>query len=431
MRTLVETKALEGRPGRYRLTRPVGAIQVPATVQVVLAARIDRLTQEDKRLLQTASVVGKDVPFALLKAIAELPDYALRRGLENLQAAEFIYETGLFPDLQYTFKHALTHEVAYGGLLQHPRRELHARIVDAIETLHSDRLDEQIERLAHHALQGELREKAVDYLRQSGLKAVARSALLQARVWFEEALGVLDTLPESPAGLEAGFDIRLELRPVLTVLGELPRVVEHLREAEGLAERLNDDRRRGQVCGFWTNAHSFLGEPHEALAAGTRALEFAERIGDLRLGFVSTHFVELALYYQGEYERAVELATVSLATMPVEWAHEHFGSLAPASVFHLGWLSRNLGELGRFAEAAPHVDEAFRLAEPTHHVWALARLHFQAGYLRLLKGDWLQARAQLEQSIAAYRMVNIRLELPYVIAHSAWALAQLGESSEA
>src|SRR4029450_549533 len=162
------TKALEGRPGRYRLTRSVEAIQVPATVQVVLAARIDRLAQEDKRLLQTASVVGKDVPLALLKAIAELPDYALRRGLENLQAAEFIYETGPFPDLQYTFKHALTHEVAYGGLLQERRRELHSQIVGELERLHADRLGEQIERLAHHAVQGELREKAVEYLRQAG-----------------------------------------------------------------------------------------------------------------------------------------------------------------------------------------------------------------------------------------------------------------------
>ena len=271
----------------------------------------------------------------------------------------------------------------------------------------------------------------MDYLRQSGLKAVARSALLQARVRFEEALGVLDALPESPAALEAGFDIRLELRPVLIVLGELPRVVERLREAEGLAERLNDDRRRGQVCGLSTNAHALLGELDEALAAGGRALEIAGRLGDLRLRFVSTHFVEQAHYYRGEYERAVELATVSLAAMPVEWAHEHFGLLAPASVFHLGWLFMTLGELGRFAEAAPHVDEAFRLAEPTHHAWALGRLHFQAGYLRLLKGDWAQARARLEQSIAAYRMGNIRLELPYVVAHSAWALAQLGESSEA
>ena len=151
----------------------------------------------------------------------------------------------LFPDLEYTFKHALTHEVAYGGLLQERRRELHARIVDAIETLHRDRLGEQIERLAHHALRGEVREKAVHYLRQAGLKAAARSALPDARAWFEQALGVLEALPESPSTLEQGFDIRLELRPVLGQLGEVRRVLERLREAEALAETLNDDRRRG------------------------------------------------------------------------------------------------------------------------------------------------------------------------------------------
>src|ERR1700675_73401 len=164
VRTLVETKALAGERGRYRLTQPLQAIQVPATVQAMLAARIDRLPAEDKRLLQTASVVGKDVPFALLQAIAELPDDALRCGLEHLRAAEFVYETGLYPDLGYSFKHALTHDVTYGGLLQERRRELHARIVGAIETLHGDRLGEQIERLAHHARAGELRGEAVEYL---------------------------------------------------------------------------------------------------------------------------------------------------------------------------------------------------------------------------------------------------------------------------
>jgi predicted ATPase len=156
VRTLVEAQALAGERGRYRPTQPVQAIKVPPTVQAMLAARIDRLPAEDKRLLQVASVVGKDVPLALLRAIAELPDEALRRGLDHLQAAEFVYETGLFPDLEYTFKHALTHEVTYGGLLHERRRELHARIVEAIETLHRGRLGEQIERLAHHAFRGEL-----------------------------------------------------------------------------------------------------------------------------------------------------------------------------------------------------------------------------------------------------------------------------------
>ena len=127
VRTLVETGALAGERGAYRLTRPVEALQVPATVQTILAARIDRLPPEEKRLLQAASVIGKDVPYALLAAIAEQPEEALRRGLAHLQEAEFLHETQLFPDLEYTFKHALTHEVAYAGLLGERRRDLHAR----------------------------------------------------------------------------------------------------------------------------------------------------------------------------------------------------------------------------------------------------------------------------------------------------------------
>ncbi len=193
VRTLAETKALIGERGAYRLAQDATAIQVPATVQAILAARIDRLSPEDKRLLQAASVIGKDVPFALLLAIAELAEEDLRRGLAHLQAAEFLYETSLFPDLEYTFKHALTHEVTYGGLLQERRRDLHARLVDAIETLHRDRLGEQIERLAHHALRGEVWEKAVHYLRQAGLKAAARSAL-------PEAPGLVRAGAEAPRG---------------------------------------------------------------------------------------------------------------------------------------------------------------------------------------------------------------------------------------
>src|SRR6185436_6407267 len=145
VRTLVETGALAGERGAYRLTRPVEALQVPATVQAILAARIDRLSPEDKRLLQAASVVGKDVPFTLLQAVAEVPDEVLRQGLEHLQEAEFLYETQLFPDLEYTFKHALTHEVASAGLLGERRRALHAAVTATIERRHADRLVEHVE----------------------------------------------------------------------------------------------------------------------------------------------------------------------------------------------------------------------------------------------------------------------------------------------
>jgi len=431
VRTLVETKALVGPRGRYRLTQPVQAIQVPATVQVVLAARIDRLAPEDKRLLQVAAVVGKEVPSVLLQAVAELPDDALRRGLDHLQAAEFLDETGLLPGIEYTFKHALTHEVTYGGLLQERRRDLHARIVDAIETLHRDRLGEHIERLAHHALRGEVREKAVPYLRQAGLKAAARSAPQEARGWFEQALGVLAALPESRPTLEQGFEIRLELRSVLALLGEVRRALERLSEAETLAERLNDDRRRGRVWTFMTNAHSLLGELDEAFGTGTRALEIARRLGDSRLHIPTTTQLEQAHYYRGDYERVVELATDNLAALSADLVSEHFGAAAPTSIYDRYWLVRSLIELGRFTQAAPYAAEALRLAESTHQAYTVGQTHLTAGWLHLHKGDWAKARPLIEHGIAAYRVGNVVLALPHSIAASAWVLAQLDDASEA
>src|SRR5207249_1932355 len=145
VRTLVETGVLVGELGAYRLVTPLDRLQVPATVQAVLAARIDRLPSEEKRLLQTAAVIGTEVPLPLVQAIAELPEDALYRGLAHLQAAEFLYETRLFPDHAYTFKHALTHEVAYSSLLQERRRALHARIVEALEALAGYRVAEQVD----------------------------------------------------------------------------------------------------------------------------------------------------------------------------------------------------------------------------------------------------------------------------------------------
>src|SRR5215831_5565462 len=142
IQTLVETQVLVGERGAYRLAQPLASLQMPATVLAVLAARIDRLPPEEKRLLQTTAVIGNEVPLPLLQAIAELPEADLHGGLAHLQAAEFLYETRLFPEREYTFKHALTHEVAYGSLLQERRRALHAQIVEALEALAADRVAE-------------------------------------------------------------------------------------------------------------------------------------------------------------------------------------------------------------------------------------------------------------------------------------------------
>jgi predicted ATPase len=185
VRTLVETGVLVGEPGAYRLAQALPTLQVPATVQAVLAARIDRLPSEEKRLLQTAAVVGTEVSLPLLQAIADLPEATLHGGLAHLQAAEFLYETRLFPEQVYTFKHALTHEVAYNSLLLERRRVLHARIVEALEALTPERGAEQVERLAHHALRGEVWDKAVTYCLQAGARAQDRAAFREAAAAFE------------------------------------------------------------------------------------------------------------------------------------------------------------------------------------------------------------------------------------------------------
>jgi class 3 adenylate cyclase/tetratricopeptide (TPR) repeat protein len=431
VRTLVETKALAGERGQYRLTQQIQAIQIPATVQAVLAARIDRLPSGDKYLLQVASVIGKDVPFALLQTIAELPEAVLRGTLGRLQAAEFVYETGPFPDLEYTFKHALTHEVAYGGLLHERRRDLHARIVGALERLHADRLGEQIERLAHHAVQGQLREKAVEYLRRAGQKAAARSALSDARVWFEQALVVLEGLPDTKAKLEASFEIRYELRHMLFQLGEVRRGLEHLREAEALAERLNDDHRRGRVCAALMHLHSILGELDEALAAGNRALEFAARLGDLRLRIQTTTYLVQVHCYRAEYPRAIELATANLATLPADGPHEFFGLPAPPAVYTRIWLVASFAQLGRFAEAVQCGADLLQLAESTQLPFAVGGAYQAMAASYLLRGDWARARPLIEQAIAVFRTRNVAIVLPGVIATSASVLAQLGEVREA
>jgi tetratricopeptide (TPR) repeat protein len=270
----------------------------------------------------------------------------------------------------------------------------------------------------------------VHYLRQSVLKATTRSALQDARAWFEQALGVLAALPENQSTLEQAFDIRFELRSVLHQLGEVRRALEHVREAESFAERLHDDRRLGRVCAFTTVAHAHLGELDEALASGTRGLEIAGVLGDLDLRILTTTLLEQAHYYRGEYERVIERAIGNLAAIPSDRVYDQFGNFAPASLFDRLWLVWSLTELGRFTQAAEYEAEMARLAEaePTHRATLVGMPHFAAGILHLRKGDWAKARLRLERVL---RPETIILVLAIAVPCSAWALAELGEAREA
>ena len=427
VRSLVDTSVLEGVRGRYALAKPFSSSEVPP--HSALGARCAYRRAPRRR--ETPAVIGHDIPFTLLRAICGLPEDRLRGLLDNLQADEFLYGTQIFPDMQYTFKHSLTHDVTYSGVLHERRRDIHARIVGAMEKLYADRLGEQVERLAHHAVQSGLQEKAVHYLRQAGGRAAARSALADARTWFEQALDILGALPDGRIVLEQAFEIRLELRRVLRQLGEARQMVEHLREAEVLAERLSDDRRLGQVCAFMTTMQSSLGRLDEALASGCRALEIAQRLEDLPLRIVVTTYLNQVHHYRGEYEHVVACARDTLAELPAAWVHEHFGMSLSASVAGRVWLIMSLGELGRFAEAAGYVAEALRLAEETQHAFTNCWAHLAASMLHLLKGDWAKALSLVEHWITMLRTGNVAIQLPWAVAASAWALAEMGEASEA
>ena len=417
IRTLVETKVLVGERGAYRLERAAQSVQIPATAQAILAARIDRLAPEDKRLLQAASVIGKDVPFALLRAVAESPEDELRLGLSHLQAAEFLYEARLFPDLEYTFKHALIHDVAYAGLLQERRRALHNRIMDAIERLYPDRLGEHVERIAYHAFRGEVWEKALPYLEQAGGRAFARSANREAVTYFEQALIALGHQSESRATLERAIELRLDLRNSLIVLGELQRVIDYLREAEALAMQIDDQPRLSRMSLYMSHVYLVSGYPTEARTFAERGYAIAESLGEFALRIGAAIYLGAAYFGSGDCRRAEQLLRAATQLLEGERSYQRLGMHGFPAVLSRFYLAWSLAERGAFDEAIAVGEEAVRIAEAVDHPYSLGLACWRLGYVYILKGDLAQAIPLCERAITHTREWSVAL-LPPLITES-------------
>ena len=413
VRTLVETGVLVGERGAYRLVKPLDTLRVPATVQALLAARIDRLPPEDKRLLQTAAVIGTEVPGPLLQAIADTSDEALSRRLASLQATELLYETSLFPEPAYTFKHALTHEVAYGSLLHERRRTLHARLVEALEASAGDRRDDQVERLAHHALRGEVWDKAPAYSRQAGDKAHARSAYHEAVVCYEQALAALEHLPDSRAATEQAIDLRLGIHPALTALGGAPgRMVDHLSRAETLAQTLGDQRRLGWVYATMSNNCWLASDMDCAIVSSQRALALAATLGHVGLQ-ARAHLTLGQVYYDaGDYPRAVEHLGRNVATLQGDLLYERFDGIAIVAVTSRAWLSWCHAERGAFTEGLAMAEEGLRIAETVNHPFSLIEACRGVSFVLLRRGDVHRAIPVLERAIDLCQEWHLPLLLP-------------------
>jgi class 3 adenylate cyclase/tetratricopeptide (TPR) repeat protein len=431
VRTLVETGVLVGEPGGYRLGKPRDSLQVPATVQAVLAARIDRLPSEEKRLLQTAAVIGTDVFLPLLQAIAELPEAGLHYSLAHLQAAEFLYETRLFPEHEYTFKHALTHEVAYSSLLQERRRVLHTRIVEALEALAGDRVAEQVERLAHHALRGEVWDKALAYCRQAGNKALARSANREAVEYFEQALSALPRLPEQRKTIEQAIDLQLALGSALQPWSNWGRILAYHREAEALAEALDDPRRLGQVAVRLSRHFYFTGAYDQSIAAGQRALVLATADGDVVLQALANLRLGLAYGAQGDYRRAIDCLRQSMTFFEGARSRERFGQAhlpAVLSRAHFAWW---YAELGMLAEGRAFGDEGLWIAEAVAHPGSLMIASWGLGLLALRQGDLPRAVPLLERAMSICQDADLPAYSPRVAAALGAAYTLAGRIADA
>ncbi len=407
VRQLVELKVLGGGRGRRCLLKADAALQVPPTVQAILAARIDRLSAAEKRLLQSAAVIGRNVSMTLLRTVTEMSEPEVREGLSHLQSAEFLYETSLFPELEYTFKHALTQDVAYGSLLRERRRALHATIVGAIESLYADRLPSEVDRLAHHALQGGLWDKAVGYYRQAAHKAAMRSGFRDAVDCYDKALGALRNLPDTAETLHEAFDLRMGLRTWLVPLGDYDRILANLTQAEQIAQELGDRRGLGLIRAYMTDYFRLTGESEQAIVSGEEALAYAHELGDFSLEILSNMVLGHAYHAVGNYRRAVEVLRRNVDSIQGDHMRERFGSAGLPAVMSRGYMALSLADLGEFAEARRMGEEGARLAEEldTEHSHAVA-CH-AVGIGLVLKGDLDEALPLLEETLRRCQAHNI------------------------
>jgi class 3 adenylate cyclase/predicted ATPase len=473
VRTLVETGVLAGEPSAYRLAQAVPTIQVPATVQAVLAARIDRLPPEEKQLVQAAAVIGTEVPFPLLQAIAELPEAGLHRGLAHLQASEFLYETRLFPERAYTFKHALTQQVAYQSLLTSTRQRYHAQLARELEARFPETVETQPELLAHHYTEAGLAAPAVEYWQRAGERSNMRSAYIEAVVHCSKGLEVLKSLPDTAERTRHELLLQTTLGPALIVsksfgaleveqaytraralcqqLGDTPQLFPvlwglwqfylaraALRTARELGEQLLSLAQSTPTPALLLEAHRALGETSFWLGELAPARQFLGQGVSLYgpqqhrshaflyvedPGVVCLSYAALTLWSQGYPDQAL---TSVQAALTLAQEHPHRYNLARALI-SAAWLHqwRREGQLGQErAEAAMTLS-----TEQGFPHWLVVGTHMR-GWALAAQGHGAEGIAQMHQAIAARRAAGAKLGRSLWLTLLAEAYGGMGQAEE-
>jgi tetratricopeptide (TPR) repeat protein len=271
--------------------------------------------------------------------------------------------------------------------------------VGAIESLYPERLAEHVERLAHHALGGEVWDKALAYQRQAGLRALERSAHREAAASFEQALAVLQHLPQTREHLEQAVDIRLDLPRTLVPLGEIERNLDHLRDAEAIAEALDDRWRLGRVAAFQAGAFWWVGEYERAADAAKRALAIAGALENVAIHVVGSYYLAMAHFLPGDYRRGAEILKPTVTLLTGDLLHERFGAVGYPSAMTRAWSAWCLAELGELIDAIASGEEAVRIAMALDHPHTLIHAFLDLGGVYLRKGEFQKAIPALERAL--------------------------------
>jgi class 3 adenylate cyclase/tetratricopeptide (TPR) repeat protein len=397
--TLLENGSIQKKDHQYVLSRKAADIQVPDTIQGIIAARMDRLEDNLKRTMQVASVIGRDFAYRILQTITGMRE-ELKSYLLNLQGLEFIYEKSLFPELEYIFKHALTQEVAYNSMLLKRRKDIHERIGKAIEELYSDRLEEFYEVLAHHYSRSENAEKAYQYLLSSMIKTGLSYSLWEAFRFGKEALNALKQMPQTDENKVNGINVRLIMALVMQGLGYPEDSLQILEEGEKLSNDLGDKRNLTIFRSNMGMCHMNKGDLTQGIKYTEDAYKGAEKLDDIELKASIGVDLCMAYYWAGEFSCIANVA--SNVTDSLEKANresEYFGKPFNPYCALLALHGSALGYLGNFKEGENLCDKALRFSLDIANVVTIAFVEVYYGALFAVKGDGIRGIQHAENAV--------------------------------
>jgi class 3 adenylate cyclase/tetratricopeptide (TPR) repeat protein len=421
-RALTETGALDDTLHGYRQRVNLDDIRVPSSVRLVLASRIDRLSAPEKELLQVASVIGREVSMEILQAVAALPEGEVRKRVLGLETAGFLRLTasGL------VFENMLTRDVAYETLLLTRRRALHESAVEALEAQGG----EQVYLLAHHAFQGRLWPKALEYVVRAAHRAVELSAFGEAIKLLEQALEALTHLPRDAETLAQGIDLRLALRGVLGTTLDFPRIGRFLDEAKDIALEIGDRRRLGAIAISEAMMHNQHGDCDRAIAAARVALSVAEEFGDETLAIPARIYLGQAHLWRGELAEALAALGADLAWTRGPLRRRRLGTTGASAVNCLGFLAQTCAFAGRFRDAESFSGEAVAIAEEVGRPYDLVLAKWFRGRVMSYCGRMAESLEIVQEAYRLCEAMEVRYFLPALAIVMGFVQVETGRTGE-